>query len=171
MWQKLKDIGWGVLGIVFLVLMFLLIGLFIHGGAWLGEKIYPWLVGISSIALIILVFILLPLAIFRKTRAFAGNGIMISSYVFGSTLWVYGLLLTYFLWGGIAVFIGLFMFGVGVVPIAMLATVFKGLWPTLGELVFLTILTFGTRFAAAFVIAKADPEPIYASNHLTEPGD
>lgn len=156
MWKKLKDAGWGVLSIAFLVVIVLLIGLFIHGSAWLGEKLYPWLVGISSLALAILIFVLLPLAVFHKTRAFAGNGIMIASWVFGITLWVWGLLLTYHLWGAVAVFIGLFLLGVGVVPIAMLATLFKGMWPALGELVLLTILTFGTRFAGAYVITKTE---------------
>ena len=81
---------------------------------------------------------------------------MIASLVFGFTLWVWGLLFTYHLWGAIAVFIGLFLMGVGVVPIAMLATLFKGMWSTLGELVLLTVLTFGTRFAGAWTAAKAE---------------
>ena len=57
--------------------------------------------------------------------------------------------------GALAVYIGLFLFGVGVVPIAMLATLFKGMWSTLGELVFLTILTYGARLVGAFVLTKA----------------
>src|SRR5438046_9731864 len=57
---------------------------------------------------------------------------MIVSYVFGATLWVWSLLLTYTLWGGFWLFIGLFMAGVGVVPLAMIATFFKGMWAELG---------------------------------------
>lgn len=158
MWEKLKNVGWGVLGLAFLVVIALLVALFIHGGAWLSEKIYPWLVWISSLALVILIFVLLPLGVFRKTRAFAGNGMLIASWVFGLTLWVWGLLLTYHLWGALAVYIGLFLFGVGVVPIAMLATLFKGMWSTLGELVFLTILTYGARLVGSFVLTKAANE-------------
>ena len=155
MWEKIKNVGWSVAGLAFLVAIALLVALFIHGGAWLGEQIYPWLVWISSLALVILILVLLPLGVFRKTRAFAGNGMMIASWVFGITLWVWGLVLTYHLWGALAVYIGLFLFGVGVVPIAMLATLFKGMWSTLGELVFLTILTFGSRLGGAFVLTKA----------------
>ena len=156
MWEKLKGAGAIVAGIAIFLGIALLIALFIHGGAWLGEKIYPWLVTISSIALAIVIFVLLPLVLFRKTRGFSGTGLMIASFVFGFTLWVWGLLLTYHLWGAIAVFIGLFLMGVGVVPIAMLATLFKGMWSTLGELVVLTLLTFGTRFAGAWAAAKAE---------------
>ena len=155
MWEKLKGVGWGVAGLAILVAFALLVALFIHGGAWLGEKIYPWLVWISSLALVILLFVLLPLGVFHKTREFAGNGMLIASWVFGLTLWVWGLILTYHLWGALAVYIGLFFFGVGVVPMAMFATLFKGMWSTLGELVFLTILTFGSRLVGAFVRTKA----------------
>jgi hypothetical protein len=56
-----------------------------------------------------------------------------------------GLLLTWMLWGGFAVFIGLFLMGIGVVPIAMAATLFKGMWAELGLLVLAVVLTFGLR--------------------------
>jgi hypothetical protein len=59
-----------------------------------------------------------------------------------------GLLLTLAIWGVGAVFIGLFLAGVGVVPIAMLATLLKGMWGPLIELVLLTIMTFGSRIGA-----------------------
>ena len=156
MLEKLKNVGWVVAGLGLLVAIALLVILFIHGGAWVAEKIYPWLVGIFSLALSIFTFVLLPLSIFRKTRAFAGNWMIIASWVFGVTLWVWGLILTYHLWGALAVYIGLFLFGVGIVPMAMLATMFKGMWSTFGELVFLIILTFGSRLAGGFVLTKAE---------------
>ena len=56
-----------------------------------------------------------------------------------------GLLLTWMLWGGFAVMIGLFLCGVGVVPMAMLATLFSGMWLELGLLFLAIVLTFGTR--------------------------
>ena len=73
---------------------------------------------------------------------------MIASYVFGATLWMEGLLLTLAIWGVGAVVIGLFMAGVGVVPIAMLATLLKGMWAPLIELVVLTVMTFASRIGA-----------------------
>lgn len=154
MLDKLRSLGGGVLIIAFLAALGCLGSLFIYGSAWLGSKMYPWLISICSLALFILIFILLPLTIFRKTRTFAGNGMIISSYIFGITLWVLGLLSTFTLWGGFAVFIGLAFFGIGVVPLAMLATLFKGMWSTLGELFILTLLTFGTRIAGFFTISK-----------------
>lgn len=154
MWEKLKNLGWGILGIAFLVIIALLIGLFVHGGAWLGAKVYPFLTVIFGITFGIALIILTPISVFKKARGFAGNGIVISSYVFGLTLWVWSFLLTYMLWGGIGIFIGLFLFGVGVVPIAMLATMFKGMWSIFGQLIFLTVLTFGSRFFGIFLTAS-----------------
>lgn len=153
--ETLKNIGWSILGFAFLIGLILVAVLLIQGGVWLSSKLYPWLVGISGITLTIMIFVLLPNAIFSETPRFAGNGMVIASYIFGATLWVWSLLLTYVLWGGMALFIGLFMFGVGVVPIAMLATLSKGMWPTLGEIVFLIVLTFGSRFWGFYLLARA----------------
>lgn len=156
MWDKIKGVTAVAIGIAVLFVGALLIALFIHGGAWLAGKIYPWLVTVSTIALAVVIFILLPLVLFQKTRGFSAAGLMIAAFVFGFTLEVWSLLLTYHLWGAIAVYIGIFFFGVGVMPIAMLATVFKGMWSTFGELVLLTVLTFGTGFAGTWAAAKAE---------------
>lgn len=151
MWEKLKNLGWGIILIVFFVIIALLTGLFIHGGAWLSTKVYPILTVISGITFGIALFVLTPISIFKKTRGFAGNGIVLSSFIFGLTLWVWSFLLTYTLWGGLGIVIGLFILGVGVVPIAMLATLFKGMWAIFGQLILLTILTFGSRFFGIFL--------------------
>ena len=163
MWGKIKGTGAaiGIVVIPVLMLSLLLIGsligvFFIEGGAWLGEKIHPWLVEATSITLVVVIVILLPLVLFRRTRGFSGGGLMIASAVFGFTLWVWGLLLTYRLWGVIAVFIGIAFMGIGVVPMAMLATLFKGMWSTFGELVLLAMLTFGTGFGGMWAAAKAE---------------
>ena len=96
----------------------------------------------------LVVFVILPLAIPKVTRGFSTVALLIASYIFGATLWMEGLLLTLLIWGAGAVFIGLFLAGVGVVPIAMLATLLKGMWGSLVELLLLTIVTFGSRAGA-----------------------
>jgi len=149
--EKLIHVGCGILVIAFFVTIALLIGLLIHGGAWLSAKLYPILKAIFGLTLVIALFVLIPIAIFKKTRLLAGNGMVISSFVFGLTLWVWSFLLTYSLWGGLGIFIGLFLFGVGIVPIAMLATLVNGMWSILGQLMLLAILTFGSRFFGIFL--------------------
>lgn len=132
----------------FLVLGFGIAGIFIFGAAWASVTLLPWFSILTWIAFGVVVFILLPLAIPRTTRRFSSVALFIASYVFGATLWMEGLLLTLAIWGLGAVFIGLFIAGVGVVPIAMLATLLKGMWMPLIELVLLTIMTFGSRLGA-----------------------
>ena len=155
MWERIKGAGGFAFAIAALGGVVLLFALFIEGGVWLGEKIHPWLVTATGVALGIVTLVFLPLLPFRKTRAFAGVGLNFASVMFGFTLWVWGLLLTYRLWGAIGVVIGLVILGVGVIPIAMLATLFKGMWLTLGELVLLTVLAFGSRFVAVWATTKA----------------
>lgn len=150
--MKLKNAlgGLGVFLIMgaFLVVGFTIAGFFIFGAAWASTKLLPWFSVLTWFAFGIVVFILLPLAIPKATRGFSSAALFAASYVFGATLWMEGLLLTLATWGMGAVFIGLFMAGVGVVPIAMLATLFKGMWNPLIDLVLLTILTFGSRIGA-----------------------
>lgn len=95
---------------------------FITGATKLSEIALPWLIMLSAASLAICVAILSPLALFKKTRKWAGNGFLFISYVFGINGWCLGVLLTWSIWGKVALFFGLFLAGVGVVPIALLAT-------------------------------------------------
>lgn len=157
--EKLKEAGNLLLGILIFLALLAIPAVFIVGAEWLSERLLPWFVLASFLALGFLLLVLLPLAAFRRSRTFASIAMLIVSYVFGATVWMEGLLLTMALWGTFAVVVGLFFMGVGVVPIAMLATLFKGLWGRLAELVVLTVLTFGTRFLALRVGEKAGPSP------------
>lgn len=128
-----------------IIMLFLLV-LAIQGGAWLAAKILPALPIFAEIVLAADILIFLPLAIFRRTQRLAGDGLFVSSYAFGVTLWIWAFLLAYTIWGALAVIIGIFLVGVGVVPIAMLATAFTGQWGNLGILVSLLLITFGIRW-------------------------
>ena len=154
--EKIKHAGWGLLGIIIIMFGLALAALVIEGGAWLSATIYPWLVDISVISFAISIFILLPLATLKKTRGASGIGLLITSYIFGATLWVWSFLLVYDFWGPLPLFIGIFLGGIGVVPIAMLASMFKGEWGILGQLVLLIIITFGVRFLSGYIVEKAE---------------
>lgn len=119
----------------------------ILGSAWASSTLLPWFSVLTRIAFGLVVFVFLPLAIPRATRPFSIAALFISSYVFGATLWMESLLLTFLLWGAGAVFIGWLTF-VGCAPIGMLATLLNGMWGPLIELVLLTIMTFASRFGA-----------------------
>jgi hypothetical protein len=135
-------------GIVVIALMFL------RGGVWLGKQALPYFVLAAQIAFGAMVTVLLPMSAFRQTQRMAAKGLVYASSIFGVTLWVWGLLLTYNLWGGGAVLVGLFLFGVGVVPMAMLATAFAAMWSTLGQLLLLMVLAYGTRHFSKRLVLK-----------------
>jgi hypothetical protein len=152
----LKSIGGLLLGLAGMIAVVLIIFLLVSGGAWLADKVYPWLIIIFALALVVCVFILLPLAIFRKTRGFSGIGIYIASYVFGITLWVWCLLTVYTLWGGFAVVIGILMAGIGIVPLAIIASLTKGLWSIAIQMVVIGLVTWGARLAALALAESAE---------------
>jgi hypothetical protein len=151
MFEKLKSLGFGVLGLIAITAMLFLVGLLIGGASWLSNHLLPWFMLASTITFIVLILILLPLSAFRHTRSFAAVAILYASFLFGVTVWMDGLLTTEALWGTWAVIVGLCFAGVGIVPIGMLAALFHGKWSVLGELIVFTVLTFASRFYAIWL--------------------
>lgn len=146
--ESLKGMGSTLIGIGIFILGGIIVSLFFLGSAWASSKLLPLFSILTLITFGSVIFIFLPLAIPRSTRSFSSISLYISSYIFGATLWMEGLLLTLSIWGLGAVFIGIILGGVGVVPIAMLATLIKGMWRQLIELLLLTIATFACRGGA-----------------------
>ena len=157
--QTLQGMGGCLLYICFFAGAIFLLVTFLKGAVWVGEYVYPWLTVISGIAFLVTLLVLFPLAFFRKTRGFAGVGLYSVSYLFGVTLWMTGLLLTYTVWGLTAVIIGLLLLIGGVVPFAIVATAFEGMWPPFWNLLFLLVLTYGCRMAGLYFMSKADEAP------------
>jgi len=154
--DTIAGFGGCIVWIVLLVVSLGIGGLFIFGAAWGSTKLLPWFSILSWVTLALVIFIVLPLAIHKASRGFSSVALFIASYVFGITLWMEGLLLTLITWGVGAVIVGLFIMGIGVVPIAMLATLLKGMWGSLVELVLLAIMTFGCRVGAISLAESLD---------------
>jgi hypothetical protein len=90
---------------------------------WLIEILNP----ISQFAFTILIFIFLPLTIFKKTRGISGLSFLVYSYLFGAIVWFIGFATTIIHWGGWGLIIGLFLIpGLGVVPIGLLGEFIYG---------------------------------------------
>jgi hypothetical protein len=148
--SKLKKAAFGVggyaVGLIVICVVLFFIALLLRGMVWASDKMMPWLVTASGIALLVCICIFLPLCIFRRTRPWAGVGYVYASYVFGLMLWAYSCLFVVYAWGYGALAVGLIFAGVGVVPVALLAAIFHAEWSVLLELVVSIVLTFGTRF-------------------------
>ncbi len=152
----LKSIGGFILMIGFFIIgIFIILG-FINGSTWLGTKILPLLSVVVCIVFAIDILIILPLGLIRKARGISGVGLFISSYIYGIFLWFWTLLITYFTWGFIAVFIGIFVVGIGCVPIAIVASLVKGGWAVFGQILILIVFTYGTRTLGILFCNQAD---------------
>ena len=152
--EILESIGGVLLGIAFFVGSIIALILFFTVGATVGVTILPfvsWLTGILFAVNIIALLI----AISRKTRGVVGIIIFLSSYVYGLQTWIIGLLVTLTLWGWIAVISGLFIGGIGVVPIGMAAAIFNGRWSIFFVLLINVILTYGTRIIGGTLAESA----------------
>jgi hypothetical protein len=168
--QALKNIGLGILGIGMLVGMAVVALLYLRGIAWVSERVFDYVALVNGYAFIISAFVFLPCAVFRATRKVAAFGLFAASMVFGITVWIFGLLVTYAIWGLFGVFIGLGLFGFGVVPLGMIAGGLHGEWEAVMQLVLGIILTLGARGIAAWLAAKIDEaESFRAAGHQVAP--
>ena len=122
---------------------------------FLFGKLYPFISTLAVFVFVVDLIIVTPLSLFKKPKAKCGVVLIYSSYVLGLQLWLSGLLLTLKLWGIWAAIIGILIFGVGVVPIALLATAFKGMWSEFFQLILSILIVFGVRSFGFFVISKA----------------
>ena len=158
--NSLKGAGAILAGILAMAALYAVVMLFLRGVAYGSEIIIPWLMSAAGFAFWICLLVLLPLSFFRTTRVFSLWGLMAASFVFGAFVWVWGFLVTYSLWGLLGLVIGLFIFGVGVVPVGIVAALLHGEWTTMCWLIGLVVLTFGTRGYALYVAQRADQDAV-----------
>lgn len=156
--SRLKTIGTFALSVVVVGAVFLLITILLHSMVWASEKVLPWLLDAGRIAFDICIVIILPLCIFRKTRPWAGVGLYIASYLFGTILFAFACIVVVQIWGYFGLIVGLIIAGVGVVPVAFLATLFHAAWPLLLDLIIGTVLTFGTRALGMYLASRGPTE-------------
>jgi hypothetical protein len=123
--KKAFGVGGYAVGLIVVGLGLFLIALLLRGMVWASDKLMPWLVTASGITLLICIFILVRLCMFRRSRPWAGVGYYYASYVFGTMLFAYSCLFVVFAWGYGALAIGLIFAGIGVVPVAVLAAMLQ----------------------------------------------
>ena len=154
--EAIKTAGAAILGVTAFVAIIFVAVLLIEGTATASAKVLPFLIRATDIGTVFCVVFLLPLSLFKATRIVSLWGFLIASYLFGLSIWMYGFLVTYDLWGGTGVFIGLVLFAVGVVPLGIIAAALNGLWFVAGDLVYGIALTYGARAFALYLAARAD---------------
>jgi hypothetical protein len=107
-----------------------------NSGAIIQSAINVW-IGLFLLA----VATALTLGLFRRTRFWAGMALNCLLYPMGFAVWLLSLLFTYTLWGMAPAVIGLLMGGLGIIPVALLATLLKGGLQIHVALIVYTVLT------------------------------
>src|SRR5260221_904641 len=80
--EALKNTGWGLLGIAFLVAIVFVNALLIGGTGWATSPVFD-LVPCSNIGTVGVIVLRLPLAPFRKTRSLASHRLYVASFGVG----------------------------------------------------------------------------------------
>ena len=153
---KVKDIGAVILGLLVMAAMIAIGVRLLVGAASFSLWVLKWTPTAFEITVVISLFVLGPLALISPTRGLSAVGYTIASFAFGAIMWIWGMAFSYIVWGLFAVIIGLVIFGVGVVPVAMLAALVHADWGDLIAFVIMAVLTYGCRMLALWLGQKAD---------------
>jgi hypothetical protein len=153
-----RDIGSIVFRLVAFLAFLSLPVIFFIGLEKASTYILPWVISLAWICVGVVIFILLPLSLFKKLRVYTGIVIYITSFVFGLLLFLFSLLTTWSLWGGFWAFVGVVGFGGLIVPFALLATLFNGLWLGVGVIAALLAITWGSRFAGLAIAMNGEEQ-------------
>lgn len=125
----------------------------------IAVKAYTLTLPLYSLALAVTIFVLLPLAIWRKTRRNASIGLLIASYIFGITTWLLGAAVTFGSFGWFGLIVGLLIFGIGVVPLAIIGAMFTLHDGGLALVLFvMAVVALGARFGGAYAASKVQPQ-------------
>ena len=118
---------------------------------------YTFLLPLSWIGIAIFILILIPMAMFKGTRGPAGVGMYFASILFGLTTWFLGAAVSFAAWGWIGFLIGVFLAGVGVVPIGIAAAFFAFKNIGLGvALIVMSIIVFVARGVGMTLIQESE---------------
>ena len=97
---------------------------------------------------------LIGLAI-RPARGICGFALYVASAAVGVDIWLWSILLVKFLWGTVATIIGLLLGLVGVIPMALIASLFNQEWVPLGYLVLNIVILYFMQIAAGLMLESA----------------
>jgi hypothetical protein len=158
--SKWKDFVVGVSGLLFYLVAFVgiifLLMFLIRGGTWVAANIYPTVSIILATFVLIAIPTSLVLAIFKKSRGIGSIGLLISSYALGLNLWLSSLIMAYTFAGTFWLIVGLLFGGIGVVPIAFIATLISGKWSIAGQILLMAAIVYGVRASSHYLSKRAD---------------
>jgi hypothetical protein len=166
-----KAIGGLILGITIFLGIIITTILIVTFGIKIAFAVEP-IINIVAAILLILDIVILVLALSKKLRPIVGIIMVFSSYIMGLSTLIYGFAVTLSLWGMVGVVIGIFMGGVGVIPIGLLAAMFHSQWGPFWSLLISIVLTLATGLAGALLINNSEKMSEEHTNIIdVEPSD
>ena len=154
--EKAKAFGEGALGIGILAGIFLLGLAFLFFAAELSVWALQWLPNIFAITVLAVLIILIPMAFIPATRYVSSIGFHMCGQIFALMLLIFSMAYVYSEWGLLPVIIGLFLAGIGPIPIAVFIAIIEGHWPVLGNLAVIVVAAIVASVLASFVARKAE---------------
>jgi hypothetical protein len=112
-------------------------------------RILGWLNNASLWAIGAAIVGCIPSIFSRRIRPLSGFVLTICTWIWGPTLWLWSAVTVYLNWGLFWLLFGLFLGGVGVVPVAFVRLLFARRWEDFFVLTFQIILVWGGRLLAA----------------------
>jgi len=111
-----------------------------------------------------------PLAVFKRTRPYAIQGLWVTSYVVGVTTWFLGATISFATFGFLGLFIGIILMGVGVVFVGMLGA---GMVMDASDIAFslfwMSVLTYALRLAAVWLADRDEQDIIIGRQEASVP--
>ncbi len=152
--DTLKTVGMLIVGIAFMALLSGIGLAFTYGIVWVASWLYPLVQILASLGTTLLFLMLLPSAIFKGSRIFCGAGIVIVTYIWGLSLWLWIILVLYEVWGLLGVFVA------AIFPFAILLS---GQWGFIGIILLSLVLIGAVRALGFWIISKGESQVIEPS--------
>ncbi len=149
--ESLKAAGMLIGGIAFMALLAGIGLALMFGIVWIASWLYPIVQVLASLGTTLLFLMLLPSAIFKRSRNFCGAGIVIVTYIWGLSLWLWIILVLYEVWGLLGVFVA------AIFPFAVLLS---GQWGFIGSVLLSLVLIGAVRALGFWIISKGEPSAI-----------
>jgi hypothetical protein len=123
---------------------------------WLQFSLFPVLEPVVAICIAAWVFICLPASFFRKARPWVGVALLYGSLITGFACWILSVILTYRTLGIFWLIWGLVLGGVGVLPIALIGLVCRGLWSSIPDLLFAIATALLPRILGIWLVGESE---------------
>lgn len=164
----MKDRLLGVTGFfLFIAALSVLAGiaaLLFPGTTYITKHLFPAMKQLSGL-MIFASIVMLVIAMVPSLRGWAGAVLYLSSYCYGALIWFAAFIVTYSVWGVTGLILGIALFGIGVVPIAILACMLHSHWEPLFLLVAGLILAVSCR-GGGVMLVENDEERAAADYYL-----